>query len=42
LETNRGIEQIDDTDDLGPAVEKAAWKLRELQCIKREREFLIA
>jgi microfibrillar-associated protein 1 len=42
LEANRGIEQIDDTDDLDPAVEKAAWKLRELQRIKRERESLIA
>ena len=42
LERNRGIESVDDTDDLDPAAEKAAWKLRELQRIKREREALIA
>ena len=42
LEANRGIEAVDDTDDLDPAAEKAAWKLRELQRIKRERESLIA
>lgn len=28
---------VDDTDDLDPAAEKAAWKLRELQRIERER-----
>src|SRR5947207_6080629 len=42
LEANRGIEAVDDTDDLDPAAEKASWKLRELQRIKRERESLIA
>ena len=42
MEANRGIEAVDDTDDLDPAAEKAAWKLRELQRIKRERESLIA
>jgi len=41
-EANRGIEAVDDTDDLDPAAEKAAWKLRELTRIKREREALIA
>jgi microfibrillar-associated protein 1 len=42
LEANRGIEAVDDTDDLDPVAEKVAWKLRELQRIKRERESLIA
>ena len=42
LERNRGIEAIDDTDDIDPAAERAAWKLRELHRIKREREALIA
>src|SRR5271170_6824623 len=42
LERNRGIETVDDTDDLDPAAERSAWKLRELQRIKRERESLIA
>jgi len=41
-ETNRGIESIDDTDDLDPEAEKAAWKLRELHRLKRDREALIA
>ena len=41
-EGNRGIEAVDDTDDLDPVAERAAWKLRELQRIKREREKLIA
>ncbi|RPB29763.1 hypothetical protein L211DRAFT_859667 [Terfezia boudieri ATCC MYA-4762] len=31
---------IDDTDDLDPAAERAAWKLRELLRIKRERDEL--
>ncbi|QSS65476.1 microfibril-associated protein [Histoplasma capsulatum] len=31
-------EQIDDTDGLDPAAEFAAWKLRELKRVKRERE----
>jgi microfibrillar-associated protein 1 len=42
LEANRGIETIDDTDDMDPSSERAAWKLRELQRIKRDREALIA
>ncbi|KAA8910243.1 micro-fibrillar-associated protein 1 [Sphaerosporella brunnea] len=35
-------EGIDDTDNLDPAAERAAWKLRELTRIKREREALAA
>lgn len=31
-------EQVDDTDDLDPETEQAAWKLRELKRVKRERE----
>ncbi|KAK9453609.1 splicing factor, Prp19-binding domain-containing protein [Dipodascopsis uninucleata] len=31
---------IDDTDDLDPQAERAAWKLRELRRVKREREEL--
>lgn len=31
---------LDDTDDLDPAAERAAWKLRELTRVKREREAL--
>ena len=31
-------EQVDDTDDLDPETERAAWKLRELKRVKRERE----
>ena len=42
LDVNRGIEAVDDTDDLDPEAERAAWKLRELQRLKRERETLIA
>jgi microfibrillar-associated protein 1 len=33
---------VDDTDDLDPAAEKAAWKLRELQRIERERNEMAA
>lgn len=33
-------EGIDDTDDLDPAAERAAWKLRELLRVKRERDAL--
>lgn len=33
---------VDDTDDLDPAAEHAAWKLRELQRLKRDREAMIA
>jgi microfibrillar-associated protein 1 len=42
LNGNRGIEEVDDTDDVDPEAERSAWKLRELQRIKRERESLIA
>ena len=31
-------EEVDDTDDIDPEAERAAWKLRELIRIKRERE----
>lgn len=31
-------EQVDDTDGLDPENERAAWKLRELKRVKRERE----
>ncbi|KAF2276815.1 uncharacterized protein EI97DRAFT_442180 [Westerdykella ornata] len=33
-----GMYDIDDTDDLDPEAEYAAWKLRELKRMKRERE----
>lgn len=33
---------IDDTDDLDPPAEHAAWRLRELTRLKRDREALIA
>lgn len=32
------IEDVDDKDDLDPETERAAWKLRELKRIKRDRE----
>ncbi|KAL9098856.1 MAG: hypothetical protein Q9163_005560 [Psora crenata] len=32
------VEPVDDTDDLDPETERAAWKLRELKRVKRERE----
>ena len=31
-------DQVDDTDNLDPETERAAWKLRELKRVKRERE----
>ncbi|MCJ1396591.1 hypothetical protein MMC18_009482 [Xylographa bjoerkii] len=31
-------EEVDDTDGLDPEAERAAWKLRELKRVKRERE----
>lgn len=34
--------QVDDTDDLDPEAEKAAWKLRELKRVQRDRQALIA
>ncbi|WEW61038.1 hypothetical protein PRK78_006527 [Emydomyces testavorans] len=39
-ETGAGVEEknINDTDGLDPAAELAAWKLRELKRVKRERE----
>ena len=39
-----GVEEshIDDTDGLDPAAEYAAWKLRELKRVKRERETIEA
>jgi len=36
------LEEVDDTDDVDPEAEYAAWKLRELKRIKRERDALIA
>lgn len=35
-------DEVDDTDDLDPEAERAAWKLRELTRVKRERDALIA
>ena len=32
------VQHVDDTDDLEPETERAAWKLRELKRVKRERE----
>lgn len=32
------VDQVDDTDGLDPETERAAWKLRELKRVKRERE----
>lgn len=32
------IDMVDDADDLDPETERAAWKLRELRRVKRERE----
>ena len=32
------VEMVDDTDNLDPETEQAAWKLRELKRVKRERE----
>jgi len=36
------LEEVDDTDDVDPEAEFAAWKLRELKRIKRDRDALIA
>lgn len=36
------IEDIDDTDNLDPEAELAAWKLRELRRVKRDREAIEA
>ena len=33
-------EEVDDTDGLDPEAERAAWKLRELKRVKREREII--
>lgn len=35
-------DEVDDTDDLDVEAERAAWKLRELKRVKRDREALIA
>lgn len=35
-------DEIDDTDGLDPEAELAAWKLRELKRVKRERDALVA
>ncbi|SMY21846.1 unnamed protein product [Zymoseptoria tritici ST99CH_1A5] len=35
-------DEVDDTDDLDPEAERAAWKLRELKRVRRDREALIA
>ena len=32
------VEEVDDTDDIDPEMERAAWKLRELKRVKRDRE----
>jgi microfibrillar-associated protein 1 len=40
--SNRGVEAVDDTDDVDAAGEKSAWTLRELNRLKRDREALIA
>ncbi|KAI9816873.1 MAG: hypothetical protein M1827_001518 [Pycnora praestabilis] len=32
------VDQVDDTDGLDPEAERAAWKLRELRRVKRDRE----
>jgi microfibrillar-associated protein 1 len=39
---NKGLETVDDTDDVNPLEEKRAWELRELGRLKRDRERLIA
>ncbi|KAL9597724.1 MAG: hypothetical protein Q9179_004162 [Wetmoreana sp. 5 TL-2023] len=31
-------DEVDDTDDIDPEMERAAWKLRELKRVKRDRE----
>ncbi|KAL8684672.1 MAG: hypothetical protein Q9224_006196, partial [Gallowayella concinna] len=31
-------EEVDDTDNIDPEIERAAWKLRELKRVKRDRE----
>ncbi|KAI4290228.1 MAG: hypothetical protein L6R35_000481 [Caloplaca aegaea] len=32
------VDEVDDADDIDPEMERAAWKLRELKRIKRDRE----
>lgn len=32
------VEEVDDTDEIDPEMERAAWKLRELKRVKRDRE----
>lgn len=36
------LDQVDDTDGLDPEAERAAWKLRELKRVQRDRQALIA
>lgn len=36
------LDEVDDTDDLDPETERAAWVLRELTRVKRDREALVA
>lgn len=36
------VDEVDDTDDVDPEAEKAAWKLRELKRVQRDRHALIA
>ena len=36
------MDQVDDTDGVDPEAEKAAWKLRELRRVKRDREVIEA
>jgi microfibrillar-associated protein 1 len=36
------VDEVDDTDDLDPEAERAAWKLREFTRVKRDRDALIA
>ncbi|KAL8743712.1 MAG: hypothetical protein Q9190_003959 [Brigantiaea leucoxantha] len=39
---DQDIDQVDDTDGLNPEMERAAWKLRELKRVKRDREVIEA
>lgn len=34
-------DEVDDTDDVDPEAERAAWKLRELKRVKRDREAIV-
>jgi microfibrillar-associated protein 1 len=39
-EDTRPEDEVDDTDDLDPEAERAAWKLRELKRVRRERQLI--